>query len=221
MDKISQKQNKTQSLVKRRGGRKGRKSPYKRGQQQLTSPPPVQQCLDIMDQNGSLEIGDDMFEIKVKWKADIMRLEVSADERLGQVADRFGERVGQPPGDLGFILDNNSDGSEQAWIPRDTKVSALNLNYLSFLTARCRDQLNPDAADMVELKVQTRDRRESVNIKIRLTDKMSVLMSKFAELKNLQLDNLRFSFDGEKVEGQETPEDLELDDGECIDVHQI
>ena len=31
---------------------------------------------------------------------------------------------------------------------------------------RCRDQLNPDAADMVELKVQTRDRRESVNIKV-------------------------------------------------------
>ena len=30
-----------------------------------------------------------------------------SESRLGQVADRFGERVSQPPGDLGFILDNN------------------------------------------------------------------------------------------------------------------
>jgi len=77
----------------------------------------------------------------------------------------------------------------------------------------------PDANDLIELKVQTRDKRAAVHIKVAKTDKMEVLMNKFCELKGLQRSAARFYFDGEDLEACDTSETLDLEGGECIDVH--
>ncbi|XP_023345883.1 uncharacterized protein CG4449 [Eurytemora carolleeae] len=167
-----------------------------------------------------IEIVEDSFEIKVKWKTNVMRIEVQDEERLGAVMDRFAAEVGLSAGDIGFLnrdQDDGGDESHESWIPRETTVSNLGLSVVSFLVARARDSGNQ--ADLIELKVQTKDRRESVNIKVKKTDKMQVLMNKFAELKKIPLENLRFFFDGEELEASETAETLDLEGGECIDVH--
>lgn len=43
-------------------------------------------------------------------------------------------------------------------------------------------------------------------------------MRKFAEDKDLELSQLIFRFDGEKIDPNDTPIDLDMDDGDCIDV---
>lgn len=45
-----------------------------------------------------------------------------------------------------------------------------------------------------------------------------VLMTKFAEMKGLQLSELTFQFDGEKISATDTPSSLDMDDGDCVDV---
>lgn len=77
---------------------------------------------------------------------------------------------------------------------------------------------NPDS---VCLKVQNADRKGMLNINISRYDKMSVLMHKYAKEKNVNLEKLKFLFDGEILDPNETPVDLDLDGGECIDVYHI
>ena len=48
---------------------------------------------------------------------------------------------------------------------------------------------------------------------------MQVLMNMYAEREKVDLSSLTFKFDGELLNGTETPRNLELEGGECIDVH--
>ena len=43
-------------------------------------------------------------------------------------------------------------------------------------------------------------------------------MVEFASSRDLSLEQLKFSFDGDKVNPESTPEELDMEDGDCIDV---
>lgn len=46
-------------------------------------------------------------------------------------------------------------------------------------------------------------------------------MKKYSELRTIPLNQLIFEFDGERIQGTETPEDLDMESGNCIDVKVI
>ena len=53
---------------------------------------------------------------------------------------------------------------------------------------------------------------------IGLAEKFSVVMKEYAERRGVTLQGLKFVFDGEIVNPNETPDDLDLEGEECIDV---
>ena len=69
----------------------------------------------------------------------------------------------------------------------------------------------------LEFKVQSRNRNSQVVISIRPEDPMKVLMQKYADAVGIDLSKLRFKFDGDQLEEDDTPLTLELEGGECID----
>ena len=71
---------------------------------------------------------------------------------------------------------------------------------------------------MLTFKLQNANRKETVEVQISKYDTMNILMSKYAQTKSLDLSTLKFRFDGENLDPSETPETLELEGGECIDV---
>ena len=50
-------------------------------------------------------------------------------------------------------------------------------------------------------------------------DKMEIVMARYTSETGLARTKLKFFFDGEPLDGGSTAEDLELEGGECIDVH--
>jgi len=179
--------------------------------------------IEIKEDNEAVH-DDDAFEIKIQWKTDVLRVKVKDSDRIGFVMDAVADRLSLNPGDIGFIkhnadIDVSGEVSEESWILRDVTVADLKLSIVSIIIARTRDLSRPDANDLIELKVQTRDKRAAVHIKVAKTDKMEVLMNKFCELKGLQRSAARFYFDGEDLEACDTSETLDLEGGECIDVH--
>jgi len=44
-------------------------------------------------------------------------------------------------------------------------------------------------------------------------------MNEYAEKKGVEVSSLRFMFDGETLDPQDTPISLDLEGGECIDVY--
>ena len=47
---------------------------------------------------------------------------------------------------------------------------------------------------------------------------MKKLMNAYADRQGVQLRSIRFLFDGERIREDQTPQDLELEDGDSIDV---
>jgi len=208
--------------AKKSKGRRGRWREIRESAVLVTPGVPGER-IEIKEDNEAVH-DDDAFEIKIQWKTDVLRVKVKDADRIGFVMDAVADRLSLNPGDIGFIkhnadIDVSGEVSEESWILRDVTVADLKLSIVSIIIARTRDLSRPDANDLIELKVQTRDKRAAVHIKVAKTDKMEVLMNKFCELKGLQRSAARFYFDGEDLEACDTSETLDLEGGECIDVH--
>ena len=176
-----------------------------------------------LGEEGLLLLSDDedssekTFDLKVRWKTDIVRISVKQDEKMGKIMDRVAEKVGLAVGEISLYQGENSE--EQ--ILRDTTVSDLGLSIVSVLYGRGR-VITEDAKDeeTIQVKLQTKDRRaQPLLLDIRPTDIMDTVMEKFSSQSGLNRSKLKFFFDGEVLDGSSTAEDLELEGGECIDVH--
>jgi len=176
-----------------------------------------------MGEEGLLLISDEednsekTFDLKVRWKSDIVRVAVKKNEKMGKVMDRVAEKVGVTVGEISLYQGEN--GEEQ--ILRDSTVSELGLSIVSVVYGRGR-VITEEGKDegTIRVKLQTKDRRaQPVMLDIMPTDKMETVMDKFSSQAGLDRDKLKFFFDGEVLDGSSTAEDLELEGGECIDVH--
>ena len=73
----------------------------------------------------------------------------------------------------------------------------------------------------IELRLQTAGKRsQAVLITIFPTEQMKVVMDKYVQQSSgICREKVKFFFDGEELEENQTAEDLEMEGGECIDVH--
>ena len=56
-------------------------------------------------------------------------------------------------------------------------------------------------------------------INVELTDKIITVVEKYIQKTGVQRENVRLFIDGEQVDESETVEDMDLEGGECIDIH--
>lgn len=91
--------------------------------------------------------------------------------------------------------------------------------YCSIDAVVCNDGVVTTSENMLEFKVQSRNRNSHVVVSIRPEDPMKVLMEKYADATNNDLTKLTFKFDGDSLKEEDTPLTLDLEGGECIDVY--
>ena len=164
------------------------------------------------------------FELKVFWKMQVFRFEVKQTDKMSKVMEKIAELAGISVNDISIYKDQVSGVA----MPRDATVQSQGLSIVSVLHARAKvitvdeDGDTPLAAHTgaIELKLQTKDRRaQPVTVKINASDKMEVVIQKYCEESKIERGKVKFSFDGEQLNPDETAEDLDLEGGECIDVH--
>lgn len=61
---------------------------------------------------------------------------------------------------------------------------------------------------------------EVTKFKVKHTTKMSKVMKAFASRNDLDINVIKFIFDGERVGADDTPKTLEMEEGDCIDLFQ-
>ncbi|RGB28282.1 ubiquitin-related domain-containing protein [Rhizophagus diaphanus] len=69
----------------------------------------------------------------------------------------------------------------------------------------------------INLKVVGNDHNE-VFFKIKRTTQLKKLMDAYCERQGKSLNSLRFLYDGDRVQSHNTPAELEMEDGDAIDV---
>lgn len=56
-----------------------------------------------------------------------------------------------------------------------------------------------------------------MHFKVRPSTKFGKVFEAYCQRKALQPNMVRFLIDGERIRADQTPEDLDMDDGDCID----
>lgn len=73
--------------------------------------------------------------------------------------------------------------------------------------------------EYIKLKVVGQDNSE-VHFKVKLTTNMGKLKKSYSDRQGVPVGSLRFLFDGKRINDEETPKTLEMDDGDVIEVYQ-
>merc|ERR1712159_845224 len=68
----------------------------------------------------------------------------------------------------------------------------------------------------INIKVRDMDGTE-VHFKVRPTTKFSKVFEAYCQRKTLQMNAVRFLVDGERVRAEQMPQDLDMEDGDCVD----
>ena len=71
--------------------------------------------------------------------------------------------------------------------------------------------------DTLSLKVVTQDGNE-IFFKCKMTTALGKLMNAFCNRQGVNIHSVRFLFDGQRINPNQTPRDLEMEDGDVIDV---
>jgi len=157
---------------------------------------------------------EDTIKVKVMWKGKVERVTVSCAERMGKVMDRMAGMVGVPSSSLLLYRGEELLGREET-------VGGLGLSVASVLQGRVRVTVDGETPQGgIELRLQTKDRRsQAVLITILPTEQMKEVMDKYVQKSGICREKVKFFFDGEELEENQTAEELEMEGGECIDVH--
>ena len=158
-----------------------------------------------------------LIELKIRFMADIHRIEVREIDKISLVMEKLSEQIKVAAKDINLYKD--SEAVEP--LAKDRTVKDAGLSIVSVLAARCKVVSATSAANSkIEIKLQTKDRRaQPVMISIEANDTMLALMEKFCQESGLEKSKVKFFFDGEQLNETDTAEDLELEGGECMDVH--
>ncbi|KAK4636118.1 Ubiquitin-like protein SMT3 [Fulvia fulva] len=70
------------------------------------------------------------------------------------------------------------------------------------------------------LNIKVTDNNNEVFFKIKRTTQLKKLMDAFCERQGKSPQSVRFLFDGQRVNSSDTPDTLEMADGDTLEVHQ-
>ncbi|PNF32504.1 hypothetical protein B7P43_G03873 [Cryptotermes secundus] len=168
---------------------------------------------------------DDNYELSVKvwWKFERFdKFVIRRFQKIASLFDHYSKLENVPHSQILLTLND-------AQVHPNDSPDSLKLTVASVLeggVVTCGDvknasnQVKPSLnVDEMELKVQRKGHKEPILIQIKKTQKMRVLMLKCAERLDVPVEKLKFSFDGESLNPNETPVDLDLEGGECIDLY--
>ncbi|XP_010536686.1 PREDICTED: small ubiquitin-related modifier 1-like [Tarenaya hassleriana] len=83
------------------------------------------------------------------------------------------------------------------------------------------DKKPGDAAAHINLKVKGQDGNE-VFFRIKRSTQLKKLMNAYCDRQSVDINSIAFLFDGRRLRGEQTPDELEMEDGDEIDamLHQ-
>ncbi|CAL6348781.1 unnamed protein product [Bathycoccus prasinos] len=79
------------------------------------------------------------------------------------------------------------------------------------------EEKKEDKGEHINLKVKDQDNAE-VHFKVKMGTKFKKIFDAFLQRKSLQPGSVRFLFDGERVREDQTPQELDMEDGDSLDV---
>ncbi|XP_014398436.1 PREDICTED: NFATC2-interacting protein, partial [Myotis brandtii] len=153
------------------------------------------------------------FQLKVRCRADLIRLPVTMSEPLQSVVDHMATHLGVSPSRI-LLLFGETELSPTA-TPRTLKLGVADIIDCVVLAS------SPEAAEashLLQLRVQGKEKHQTLQVSLSRDSPLKTLMSHYAEAMGLSGRKLSFFFDGTQLSGKELPADLGMESRDLIEV---
>ncbi|XP_032823395.1 NFATC2-interacting protein isoform X3 [Petromyzon marinus] len=154
---------------------------------------------------------------KVRCQSKVHRIKLLHDECFHSVVSHIAITCEVEPARVSLFL------QEKEISPTDTPLS-VQLSITDIIeciitkSALAREGPTHKPANAIALKVQSKEKNSIQIITIGKTEPLSVLMEKYTALVGSGKQRLVFVLDGADLDGTSTPHELDLEDGDLIDV---
>ncbi|XP_057551299.1 NFATC2-interacting protein [Hippopotamus amphibius kiboko] len=154
-----------------------------------------------------------LLPLKIRCRADLVRLPIRVSEPLQSAVDHMAARLGVSPSRI-LLLFGETELSPTS-TPRTLKLGVADIIDCVVLAS------SPEAAEtsqLLQLRVQGKEKHQMLDISLPRDSPLKTLMSRYEEAMGLSGHNLSFFFDGTKLSGKELPADLGMESGDLIEV---
>ena len=155
--------------------------------------------------------------IKLKWHGEVQRFKHRKHQKFCDLIQTLADREKVVPQFI--VLDMN----EKIIRPDDTPDS-VGYTVSTFISGRVVKSMGPSVSrpqkrdeNLILLKIQSDKWKKPLELNIAKDQKMKVLIIKCSEELKCSAGKLKLFFDGERIDLEDTPEDLDLEGGEMID----
>nr|CAW30927.1 hypothetical protein [Papilio dardanus] len=170
---------------------------------------------DMLDENEELSV-------KVYWRSsEYHPFKIRKFQKLTTIFKYFAEKENVSENNLLFMYNDRI-------LKSDDTPDSIKYNIAKFIDGGVinRDvtklvKKTTDNSNGIKIKFQCQNIKKPLEVTVEANDKLSLAMIKCAEHLEMPLNKLKFIFDGDSITGNMTPEELELEGGECIDVKII
>ncbi|OBS70479.1 hypothetical protein A6R68_00985 [Neotoma lepida] len=153
------------------------------------------------------------FTLKIRCRADLVRLPVMTSEPFQNVVDYMANRLGVSPSRI-LLLFGETELSPTA-TPRTLKLGVADIIDCVVLTSSSEAT---ETSQQLRLRVQGKEKHQMLEISLSPDSPLETLMSHYEEAMGLSGHKLSFFFDGAKLSGKELPADLGMESGDLIEV---
>lgn len=154
-----------------------------------------------------------LFTLKIRCRADLVRLPVMTSEPLQNVVDYMANHLGVSPSRI-LLLFGETELSPTA-TPKALKLGVADIIDCVVLTSSSEAT---ETSQQLQLRVQGKEKHQMLEISLSPDSPLKVLMSHYEETMGLSGHKLSFFFDGTKLSGKELPADLGMESGDLIEV---
>ncbi|XP_038165475.1 NFATC2-interacting protein [Arvicola amphibius] len=177
---------------------------------------PALQSLDdevVLVEEPALPQSPRLFTLKIRCRADLVRLPVMTSEPLQNVVDYMANHLGVSPSRI-LLLFGETELSPTA-TPRALKLGVADIIDCVVLTSSSEAT---ETSQQLQLRVQGKEKHQMLEISLSPDSPLKVLMSHYEKTMGLSGHKLSFFFDGTKLSGKELPADLGMESGDLIEV---
>ncbi|XP_023930847.1 NFATC2-interacting protein [Lingula anatina] len=160
--------------------------------------------------------------VKVRSTAGVQRFPLKPNDTFEEIFKKMAEQEGVSV-DRVFMVHKDDIEVQPYDTPKSIKLHIADiLDFHVRQSGQLEESVSEEVLDgsCIKVKVQGKDRHSVLVITIRKTNPLENLMREYASKMELEWTSLKFQFDGEDIDPKATPEDLDMEDDDCIDAIQ-
>ena len=142
---------------------------------------------------------------------------VKMSTQLGKLKKSYSERVGAPIASLRFLFDGKRINDDET--PKSLEMEQDDV--IEVYQEQTGGGADEGETEYIKLKVVGQDSNENeIHFRVKMTTAMGKLKKSYSERVGASITSLRFLFDGNRINDDETPKSLEMEQDDVIEVYQ-